>query len=116
MKCVNIFNITGAYAGAVAFGKGFQVFGNIELFRGAQYQVYPVNSSYFRWFQLGIAAGNYHHAFGGPALNAPYELPAFLVGVVGNGAGIDHIHVGLLLELSFFEALVFQQPGHGRRF
>src|ERR1044072_3487121 len=64
---VDIFNIAGADPGAVTFGKRFQVIYDIELFGGAQYQVYPFNGGDLLGFQLGIAAGDHYHAFRGAA-------------------------------------------------
>jgi hypothetical protein len=45
-----------------------------------------------------------------------HHLPAFAVGVVRDGAGIDNVNIRRVLEGGFYEAVLLKLPANGRRF
>ena len=76
----------------------------------------PGNGSDLLRFQLGVAAGDNHHGFGGFALDPANELPAFFVGVLRNRTGIDDVYIGHFVEVFLFKAVVLEQPANGGGF
>ena len=116
MKIYNLFNITTTDLCRISFGKFFQMINNIEFFSRAQYQVDTGNFSDFFWFELRITTGDHHQASRCLSLNTPHQLATFLISIIRNRTGIDHIHVGLLVKIFLHKAFLFQHPGKGRGF
>src|SRR5688572_21156923 len=45
-----------------------------------------------------------------------YHFPAFFVGIVGNGTGVNYIYIGSVLKIYFLEPTLGKKAGNGRCF
>ncbi len=61
---------------------------------GPEDEVHPFHLENFIALELGVAAGDGYDGIGVDALEASDYVPAFLVGVLGDGAGVDDIDAG----------------------
>ena len=64
-----------------------------------------------RRLELCIATRDHHEAIGRLPLDLPDEVAALLVGIIRHRTGIDHIHIGGLVEFPPDETFVLQHPG-----
>ena len=92
------------------------MFSEVKFFGGTQHKVNTRNISNFLWFELCIATGNNHKAFGCLPLNPSHQHAAFLIGIVGYGTGIDHIHICMVCKRPFFKTFLFHHTAKGTRF
>ena len=111
MKILYCVYVATADLSRIVFRELFKMFCDIEFFRRTKHEVNAGNCSNFIWFQLRITTGNYYEALWCFALNSSYNLPAFLIGIIGNGTGIDNVDVGVIIKFFLVETIVFQQTG-----
>ena len=85
----------------------------VEFFVGAQYEVHAGYAGNFLRLELGIAADDGDKGAGIDFHGALHQLAAFLIGILGNGAGIDNIHIRYIAEINFCITGIFKKPCNG---
>ena len=84
MRCNEVVGVLDVFIDHRYFAFLFEMRQHIELFIGAQNEVYAGYAADFFWLELCIAAQNDHHRLRRYFFGALHELLAFFVGVLCN--------------------------------
>ena len=86
---------------------------NAELVGCAHHQAHSDAAADFLRIDLGIATGRHHESVLAAAQYSPHQAAHAAVGIVGNGAGIDHVHLGVVFPFDPAVALRLERAGDG---
>ena len=83
---------------AAADAAGLSVDNNVKFFICSQDHVYSFNFSDFYWLKLGKASNDYNKTLRIHTLGLSDKLLTFLIRILSNRAGINHIDIGILVK------------------
>ena len=79
----------------------------------AHHQAHPDAAADFLRIDLGIATGRHHESVLAAAQHSPHQAAHAAVGIFGDGAGIDHVHLGVVFPFDPAVALRLERAGDG---
>lgn len=113
---VGLVNFAGVYLADLIFGEVVQVLVKLKFFGGAEDEVYPLDLRDLFGLELGVATDDGDVGLGVALQGFAHPVAALFVRVLGNGAGVDHVDIGPLLEIYLLKSALADVAGNARRF